>query len=72
MALNDWHPCYYNHETLSLVPELIDGKWYEWLSKDGQIQEARYKADLQDHFWPHPPLFAMEDAIAYRELIRKE
>ena len=46
MSNINWHPCHYEEvgELICDLPdyEFEDGKWYRWLSKNGQIQEARY------------------------------
>ena len=45
------------------LPE--DGKWAIWCDKKGRIQKARFKMDAIDHFYPEPPVFQLEEAIAW-------
>lgn len=63
-----WHPCKYKDIELIHDGSWVSGRWYEWMTKDGDIEIARMKEDAVDHFWPRPGRIKEDDVIAFREL----
>ena len=67
----EWHPCHY--ENFDLICDLQgyefeDDKWYRWINTKGETQEARYKQDAFDHFYPPPLIFQIEEAVGFQFL----
>ena len=62
----EWHECKYENLKLEHDGTWEDGKWYEWLTKDGKIINATMKDDAYDHFYPSVEINE-EDVIAFRE-----
>lgn len=44
-----------------------DGYWALWKSKTGKYQEARFKEDAMNHFFPNAE-FELEDCVAWMPL----
>ena len=62
----EWHPCEYKNSKLQHDGTWEDGKWYQWLTKDGEIVAARMKEDTYDHFFPSEKIDE-SDVVAFRE-----
>lgn len=62
-----WHPCEYVDYHLKHDGTWVDGRWYEWKDKDGNIEIARMKLDTIDHFFPRAEVIKEEDVVAFRE-----
>ena len=62
----DWNEVRYNN--LSLEGEVLppDCIWAEWKDKFGNIEVARFKVDVQDHFYPPTKLVKEENIVAWR------
>ncbi len=45
-----------------------NGQWAVWQNDEEVCQVARYKQDFGDHFFPQPPEFDLEDAVAWMPL----
>lgn len=43
-------------------------RYYLWCDRRGNIQVARYKQDIPDHFFPSQMYFTIEDAVAWAPL----
>lgn len=45
-----------------------DGYWYIWQHKSGALNILRWKQDAQNHFYPDPYMWDIEDVVAYMPL----
>ena len=66
----DWHPCEYEGVKLIIKDdyEWIDGRWYMWKDKYGNIEKGRMKLDAMDHFFPDTKIIKEDDVIAFKEI----
>jgi hypothetical protein len=62
-----WRCAYVDGKLLSEVP-WGDGRWYEWIDKDGYIEKARMKEEWQDYFSPETKVVKERDVIGFREI----
>lgn len=62
-----WH--WVRYLDSKLVGDLpMDGEWLEWRDSDGNIEYARFKFDILDHFYPKPSFVIQEKVIAWRRV----
>lgn len=64
----NWTPCHYDGAKIVSPIYPPDGKWLEWINKDGKTQIARFKEDGMDHFYPSGPVFDIDEVVGWREL----
>lgn len=62
-----WHPCSYIDMKLHHDGTWEDGKWYEWMDCHGNVEYARMKYDVYDHFYPNANTLREEEVVAFRE-----
>lgn len=69
MTDGNWRPVRYKDGMFLVGDELPrDGAWSEWLDIYGNIEVARFKFDIQDHFFPKPKILTEETIAAWRPL----
>lgn len=67
LSVKPWHQCEYVDYHLKHDGSWVDGKWYEWKDRYGNIEIARMKLDAIDHFFPRAEFIKEEDVVAFRE-----
>ena len=45
-----------------------DGSWVLWQHKRGGMKVLRWKQDAQNHFYPDPDMWKIEDVVAWMPL----
>jgi hypothetical protein len=45
-----------------------DGSWVLWQHKRGGMKVLRWKQDAQNHFYPDPDMWNIEDVVAWMPL----
>lgn len=67
LSVRPWHQCEYVDYHLKHDGSWVDGRWYEWKDRYGNIEIARMKLDAIDHFFPRAEIIKEEDVVAFRE-----
>lgn len=68
LSVRPWHQCEYIDYHLKHDGSWVDGRWYEWKDRYGNIEIARMKLDAIDHFFPRAEIIKEEDVAAFREI----
>lgn len=64
-----FYPCYYDNLKLNDPQNVwVDGRFYEWIDKYGNVEVARMKLDAYDHFFPNTEKIKEENVIGFRIL----